>query len=64
MVEKTDFDVLTHLTCPLRYIKGKYERNIDMMYFKNEIGDILKEIIRKDIQNQIQIKILLEEYLV
>ena len=53
MVEKTDFDVLTHLTCPLRYINGKYERNIDMMYFKNEIGDILKEIIRKDIPLEI-----------
>jgi histidinol-phosphatase (PHP family) len=37
----------------LRYINGKYERNIDMMYFKNEIGDILKEIIRKDIPLEI-----------
>lgn len=49
MIEKTDFDVLTHLTCPLRYINGKYGRNVDILHFKNEIYDILKAIIRRDI---------------
>lgn len=53
MAERTDFDVLTHLTCPLRYINGKYQRNMDMMYFKDEIYDILKTIIGRDIALEI-----------
>ena len=24
MIEETDFDILAHLTCPLKYIKGKF----------------------------------------
>ena len=53
MAEKTDFDVLTHLTCPLRYINGKYQQKIDMMDFKDEIYDILKTIIKRDIALEI-----------
>lgn len=53
MAEKTDFDVLTHLTCPLRYINGKYKRNVDLLLFKDEIYDILKTIIRRDISLEI-----------
>ena len=30
LLDTTDFDILGHLTCPLRYIKGKYKINIDM----------------------------------
>ena len=53
MIEKTDFDVLTHLTCPLRYINGKYKRNIDIHYFDKEIHEIFDRIIRKDIPLEI-----------
>ncbi|MBQ8497457.1 MAG: histidinol-phosphatase HisJ family protein [Clostridia bacterium] len=49
MVEKTDFDILTHLTCPLRYINGKYKRNVDILYFKKEIGEVLSLIQQKGI---------------
>lgn len=49
MIEKTDFDVLTHLTCPLRYINGKYHRNADIMRHRNEIFPIFEQIIQKDI---------------
>ena len=45
MIEKTDFDVLTHLTCPLRYINGKYERGIDIFCFEEEIREIFRMII-------------------
>ena len=31
MIETTDFDILAHLTCPLRYIKGKYNIDIDKL---------------------------------
>lgn len=53
MIEKTDFDILTHLTCPLRYINGKYKRNADVLCFKKEIGDIFSMIIQKDIALEI-----------
>ncbi|MGN0182020.1 MAG: histidinol-phosphatase HisJ family protein [Candidatus Ornithomonoglobus sp.] len=49
MAEKTDFDVLSHLTCPLRYINGKFSRGIDIDYFKNEINGILELIIKRNI---------------
>jgi histidinol-phosphatase (PHP family) len=53
MVEKTDFDVLTHLTCPLRYINGKYNRNADIMRHRDEIFTIFEKIIQKDIALEI-----------
>ena len=53
MIEKTDFDVLSHLTCPLRYINGKYQRGIDIGYFEKEIKDIFDQIIKKDIPLEI-----------
>ncbi len=49
MVEKTDFDILTHINCPIRYINGKYHRGIDIMNFKNEISEIYELIINKNI---------------
>ena len=53
MIEKTDFDVLTHLTCPLRYINGKYKRNIDPLHFEKEIRTVFAQIIEKDIPLEI-----------
>jgi histidinol-phosphatase (PHP family) len=53
MIDKTDFDVLSHLTCPLRYINGKYHRNIDAMAFVSDIREILDMIIGKDIAMEI-----------
>lgn len=49
MAEKTDFDVLAHINCPMRYINGKYKRNLDIMKFKKEITEILEIIISKEI---------------
>ena len=53
MIEKTDFDVLTHLTCPLRYINGKYHRNVDILKYQKEISDIFERIIQKEIALEI-----------
>ncbi len=47
MLDKTDFDILAHLTCPLRYIKGKYGHSPDMSRYREKIEKILKEIIRR-----------------
>lgn len=49
MIEVCDFDVLTHLTCPLRYINGKFGKSVDLKLFSEDINCILKLIIEKGI---------------
>lgn len=49
LIETTDFDVLAHLTCPLRYINGKYKRDFDISVFADVIDEILKEVIKNNI---------------
>lgn len=44
-----EFDILAHLTCPLRYISGKYQIDIDLEHFKEKINKILDIIIEKEI---------------
>ena len=47
MLETTDFDILAHLTCPLRYISGKYQRNTDMEKHQDKIELILRKTIEQ-----------------
>lgn len=49
MLSATEFDILAHLTCPLRYIEGKYKIKTDLSLFDGQINSILEEIIKKDI---------------
>lgn len=49
MIRNCNFDILSHLTCPLRYFCGKYRKNIDLTEFSEKTDFILKEIIRKGI---------------
>ena len=49
MAQTADFDVLSHLTCPLRYICGKFGKEADISAFGDIIEDILKIIIEKGI---------------
>lgn len=53
MLEYTDFDILTHLTVPLRYIVKKYKQQIDEEKYYPVITDILKKIIKRDIALEI-----------
>ena len=46
--ETFDFDVLAHLTYPLRYINIKYERKIEIGYFEEIICHIFKTIIERN----------------
>jgi len=48
-VELGDFDILAHLTCPLRYVIGRYGRRVDMEKHRGAITEILKLIIEKGI---------------
>ncbi len=49
MLEKDDFDILAHLTCPLRYINGKYKRGVSLERYGEKITKILKKIISSGI---------------
>lgn len=49
LIESTDFDILAHLTCPLRYINGKYGLNIDCKIYNDKIEDILKAVIKRNL---------------
>lgn len=53
MIENCDIDILAHMTCPLRYINGKYKAGIDSRKYENKIKKILEYIIKKDIALEI-----------
>ena len=48
-VDKFDFDVLGHLSCPARYITGRYHRPTNIMRYRDTITHILKTIVKRDI---------------
>lgn len=41
-----DFDTVSHLTVPFRYINGKYNKGMDVLSYLDPIGEILRETIR------------------
>lgn len=45
MAETCTFDVLAHLTCPLRYINGKYNLGLSLEKYGDKIKNILDFII-------------------
>ena len=49
MIDHCDIDILAHLTCPLRYINGKYGLNIEPDRYMDKIERILKIIIERKI---------------
>lgn len=53
MILKSNIDILAHLTCPFRYIIGKYGINIDVSIFEEKIRKILQLVINKKISLEI-----------
>ncbi len=53
MIETTACDILAHLTCPLRYMNGKYRLDVDCKPYKSQITTILHRIIEKEIALEI-----------
>lgn len=53
LIKTADFDILPHLTCPLRYINGKYGTGIDCKEYKDKIEVILSMIIERGIALEI-----------
>lgn len=44
----SDYDILAHITCPFRYINGKYSLDLDTMLFKDKTDEILKTLIKRN----------------
>lgn len=61
MVKNCDFDVLAHLTCPLRYINGKYNLGLGCEEFDGEITEILKLIIARKTALEVNTSCLFED---
>ncbi|MBQ3075141.1 MAG: histidinol-phosphatase HisJ family protein [Clostridia bacterium] len=55
MLETVDFDVLCHLTCPLRYINGKFGLGLDRAKYDEKIDRILQRIIKKGIALEVNV---------
>lgn len=53
IAEKMDVDVLAHLTYILRYINGKYHRNMDWHIFEDKIVRIFQAMIARGIALEI-----------
>lgn len=53
MLENCDLDIMAHLTCPLRYINGKYGMGIDCGLYEDKIKEILKYIVEHKIALEI-----------
>jgi histidinol-phosphatase (PHP family) len=49
LLDVASFDVLAHLTCPLRYIIGRYKNSVNLEAFKEQIVKILRKLISKNI---------------
>lgn len=49
MLDVVDFDILAHLTCPLRYITGRQKIAVDLSPYKEKITEILRRIIQSGI---------------
>ena len=53
MIDAFDFDILTHLTLPLRYLNGNYKKGADISPYSETIEVILQKIIQKNIALEI-----------
>lgn len=47
-----DFDVLAHITCPVNYV-SKYRDDLDMTVYEEQITEVLKMLIEKNIALEI-----------
>lgn len=47
VADKADYDILAHLTLPLRYTNGKYGKKLTLDAFSKDIEKILTSVIKK-----------------
>ena len=48
VAEQADYDILAHLTCPLRYINGKYHRGLRLEPYREVIDEILHCLLQRN----------------
>jgi len=48
-IDAFDFDILAHLSCPVRYMTGLHGRKTDIMMFEPKIREILQKVIDRNI---------------
>ncbi len=53
MLSTCEFDVLTHLNYPIRYITLKSGRKIDISRYDEKVDEIFKELLKRDIPLEI-----------
>ena len=53
MIDFMDFDILAHITYPLRYIVARDKRQIDLQNFNRKVDLIFDEIIKRNIALEI-----------
>lgn len=53
MVKTVPCDIMAHLSCPFRYINGKYGLNIDTRLYREQILEILRYIIKSSVAMEI-----------
>lgn len=53
MVSTTDLDILTHLSCPLRYLIGKFGKKIDLSRYDAQIDAILDKAVQRHLALEI-----------
>lgn len=49
LLDTTDFDILAHLTCPIRYMCVFHKRTISLAPYRAKIEQILQKVIARDI---------------
>ncbi len=62
IAEETEMDILAHLTCPMRYINGKYGLGVDLHRYEDQITGILETVIRRKIALEINTSCLGSPY--
>ena len=53
MIDVLDFDILAHMTYPIRYLTGRFGYKVDLERLKDKLDDILQSIIRKGISLEV-----------
>ena len=57
-----DFDILSHIQCPARYMTGRYKRKTDIMLFSDKITEIMEKIISRNIALEVNTGVLSQDY--
>jgi len=61
-VDCFDFDILSHIQCPVRYTTAKHKRKTDIRIYEDKICEILEKIIKRNIALEINTAVFGVDY--